>query len=86
MIQVADGEMADVSNLADAKYQQIRGKFQDNFDKIKNVLRTKLSSSSSRYTSRVIADRLFGLIKEDWDKENDMWKLKEFEVLLLFLK
>jgi hypothetical protein len=26
------------------------------------------------------------LAKEDWDKENDMWKLKEFEDLLLFFK
>ena len=43
-------------------------------------------SSSSRYASLVIADSLFGLTKENWDKENDMWKLKEFEDLLLFLK
>jgi hypothetical protein len=26
------------------------------------------------------------LNKEDWDKENDMWKLKEYEELLLFFK
>jgi hypothetical protein len=47
---------------------------------------TKLSSSSSRYASLVIANSLFGLTKEDWDKKNDMWKLKEFEDLLLFFK
>ena len=34
----------------------------------------------------VIADSLFGLTKEDWDKENDMWKLKEFKDLLLNFK
>ena len=47
---------------------------------------TKLPSSSSRYTSLAIAGSLFGLNKENWDKENDMWKLKEFEDLLLFFK
>ena len=26
------------------------------------------------------------MTKEDWDKENDMWNLKEFEDLLLFFK
>jgi len=26
------------------------------------------------------------LTKEYWDKENDMWKLKEFEDLSLFFK
>ena len=62
------------------------GKFKDNFEKVKYVLRTKLSSSSSRYISRVIEDSLFGLTKEDGDKENDMWKLKEFEDLHLFFK
>ena len=53
---------------------------------MKSVLRMKLSSSSSRYASLVIADSLFGLTKEDWDKEIHMWKLKEFEELLLFFK
>jgi len=64
----------------------IHGKFQDNFERVKSVLRTKLSSSSSRYTSLVIANSLFGLNKEDWGKDNDMWKLKEFEDLLLSIK
>ncbi len=86
MFQVAARNVADVSKLAYAKYPLIDGKFQDNFIKVKFVLRTKLSSSSSRYASLVIANRLFGLTKEDWDKKNDMWKLKEFEDLLLFLK
>ena len=86
MFQIDAGNVADVSKLAYSKYQLIHGKFQDNFERVKFVLRTKFSSSSSRYTSLVIADRLFGLAKEDWDKENDMWKLKEFEDLLLFFK
>jgi len=34
----------------------------------------------------VIADNLFGLTKEVWDNEKDMWKLKEFEELLSFFK
>ena len=50
---------------------------------MKSVIRTKLSSSSSRYASLVIADSLFGLTKEDWDKEIHMWK---FEDLLLLFK
>ncbi len=78
--------MADVSKLAYAKYQPIHGKFKENFEKVKSVLMTKLSSSLSRYASLVIADSLFGLTKEDRDKENDMWELKEFEDLLLFIK
>ena len=86
MFQIADGNAADNTKLAYSKYQLIHGKFQDNFERVKSVLRTQLSSSSSRYTSLVIADNLFGLNKEDWDKENDMWKLKEFEDLLLFFK
>ncbi len=86
MVQVDDEKMADVSKLAYAKYQLIHGKFQENFEIIKIVLRTKLQASSSRYTSCVIADSLFCLAKEFWDKVNDMWKLKEFEDLLLFIK
>ena len=78
--------MANVSKLVYAKYQLIYGKCQNNFESIKTVLRTKLVSSSSRYTSLiVIADSWFGLTKEDWDKENDMWELKKFEDLLLFM-
>jgi hypothetical protein len=46
----------------------------------------KLLSSSSRYASLVIADSLFGLTKENWDKEIHMRKLKEFEDLLLLFK
>ena len=65
MVKVADGKTADVSKLAYAKYQPIHGKFQENFGNIKAVLRTKLSSTSSRYASLVIADSLFGLTKED---------------------
>ncbi len=86
MFQIDGGSAPDVSKLAYSKYQLIHGKFQDNLERVKSVLRTKLSSSSSRYTSLVIADILFGLNKEDWDKENDMWKLKEYEELLLFFK
>ena len=81
MVQVADGKMVVVSKLAYAKYRMIHGKFQDKYERIKNVLSTKLASSSSRYTS-LVANSLFGLTKEDWDKDNDMWKLKEFEDLL----
>jgi len=84
IVQVAAGNVAEVSKLAYSKYQLIHGKFQDSFERVKSVLRTKLSSSSSRYASLVIADSLFGLTKENWDKENDMWKLKEFEDLLFF--
>jgi hypothetical protein len=86
LVQVAGGNDADAPKLAYSKYQLIHGKFQDNFEKLKSVLRTKLSSSSSRYVSLVIADSLFGLTKEDWDKEIHMWKLKEFEDLLLLFK
>ena len=35
---VACGTMADVAKLTYAKYQPILGKFQDNFDRIKNVI------------------------------------------------
>ena len=77
-------DVGNVSKLVYSKYQLIHGRFQDNFERVKSVLRAKLSSSSSRFTSLVIADSLFGLNKEDWDKDNDMWKLKEFEDLLLF--
>jgi hypothetical protein len=84
---VADGKMADVSKLAHAKYQLIHGEFQAFFERIKMIVQiTKVLPSSPRYTSLVIADNLFGLTKEDWDKENDMSKLKEFEDLLLFFK
>jgi hypothetical protein len=86
MFQINGGSAPDVSKLAYSKYQLIHGRFQDNFERVKSVLRAKLSSSSSRFTSLVIADSLFGLNKEVWDKENDMWKLKEFEDLLLFFK
>ena len=86
MFKIDVGIAADVSKRAFSKYKLIHGKFQDNLERVKYVLRTKLSSSSSRYTSFVIADILFGLIKEDWDKENNMWKLKEFEDLLLYFK
>ena len=86
MFQIDAGIAADVSKLDYSKSTLIHGKFKDNLERVKSVLRTKLSSSSSRYTSLVIADNLSGLNKEDWDKENDMWKLKEFEVLLLFFK
>ncbi len=53
-------------------------------EKIKEVLVTKLSPATSRYPSIVIADSLFGLTKEVWDDEKDMWRLKEFEELLKF--
>lgn len=86
MFQIDAGSALDSSKLAYSKYKLIHGKFQDNLERVKSVLRTKLSSSSSRFTSLVIADSLFGLNKEDWDKENDMWKLKEYEELLLFFK
>jgi len=86
MVQVVDGNVADVSKLAYSKYQPIHGKFQDSFEKVQSVLRTKRSSSSARYASLVIADSLFGLTKDDWGKENDVWKSKEFEDLLLFFK
>ena len=86
MCQINVGSAPDVSKLAYSKYQLIHGRFQDNLERVKGVLRAKLSSSSSRFASLVIADSLFGLNKEDWDKENDMWKLKEFEDLLLFFK
>ncbi len=71
MFQIDVGIAADVSKLAYSKYHPIHGKFQDNIERVKPVLRTKLSSSSSRYTSLVIADNLFGLNKEDWDEENE---------------
>ena len=58
MFHVADEKMADVSKLAYSKYPLIHGKFQNKFEKVQFVLRTKLSSSSSRYASLVIADRL----------------------------
>ena len=51
MFQVVVGNASDVSKLAYSKYQLFHGKFQDNFEKVKSVIRTKLSSSSSRYTS-----------------------------------
>jgi len=86
MLRVASGTMADVAKMMYPKYELIYGKFQDNVDKIKNVLRIKLSSTSSRYASLVIEDSLFCLTKGDWDKENDMWKLKEFEDLFLIFK
>jgi hypothetical protein len=86
VFQVIVGTTADVSKFAYAKYQLIHGKFQDSIVKVKAVLRTKLLSTSSRYVNLVIADSLFGLTKEDWDKEKDMWKLKEFEELLSFLR
>jgi hypothetical protein len=86
MLQVDGGTMAHVAKLTYANYPPIHGKFQDNFDRVKNVLRMKLSSTSYRNASLVIADGLFSLNKEDWDKDNDMWKLKEFEDLLLFFK
>ena len=63
IVQVADGKMADVSKLAYSKYQLIHGKFQDNFEKVQYVLRTKLSLSSSQYASLVIANCLFDLTK-----------------------
>ena len=86
MVQGANGKVAGVSKLAYPKYQLINGKFQEKFERIKTILMTKLSSTSSRYTRLVIADIFFCLTKEDWDKENDMWKLKDFEDLLLFFK
>ena len=86
MLQVDGGTMAHVAKLTYANYPPIHGKFQDNFDRVKNVLRMKLSSTSYRNASLVIADGLFSLTKENWDKENDMWKLKEFEDPLLLCK
>ncbi len=86
MFQIDAGIATDVSKLAYSKYHLIHGKFQENLERVKSVLRTKLSSSSSRYTSLVIADSLFGWNTQDWDKENDMWKSKEFQDLLLFFK
>ena len=50
------------------------------------LCRSYAGSRLTSVASLVIADSLFGLNKEDWDKENDMWKLKEFEDLLLFFK
>ena len=55
-------------------------------EKIKVVLVTKLSPATSRYPSIVVADSLFGLTKEVWDDEKDMWRLKEFEELLKFFE
>ncbi len=55
-------------------------------EKIKEVLVTKLSPATLRYPSIVIADSLFGLTKEVWDDEKDMWRLKEFEELLKFFE
>ena len=78
--------MADISKIAHAKYYMIHGNVQGNFKRIQTSLRTKLSSASPRYASFVIADSLFGLTKQDWDGENDMWKLKEFEDLYMFLR
>ena len=86
MFHIAARNAPDNTKLAYSKYKLINGKFQDNVERVRYILRTKLSSSSSRYTSFVIADGLFGLTKEDSDKENDMWKLKEFEDLLLIFK
>ena len=40
----------------------------------------------SKYVSLIISDSLFGLTKEEWDSEQDMWKSKEFEDLLNFVK
>jgi hypothetical protein len=76
----------DISKLCYATYQPIQGKLQDNIEKIKDVMRSKVSSSLSRFISLVIAFSLFGLIKEDWDKGNEMLKLKEFEDLLFLFK
>ena len=87
LFQVSAGKEIDSNaKLTYATYQLIHGKFQDNIEKIKQVLRSKLSSSLSRHVSLVVADSLFGITREDWDKETDMWKLKEFEELLLFYK
>jgi hypothetical protein len=53
---------------------------------LKNISRNRLFATISRFVSLVIADNEFGFNKEQWDSDNDMWKFKEFEEHLAFVK
>jgi hypothetical protein len=45
---------------------------------LKNISRNKQCALISKYVNLIIAEKMFGLNKEQWDLENDIWKLKEF--------
>jgi hypothetical protein len=49
-------------------------------------LRHKLFASIKKFVSLIIAESWFGLNKEQWASENDIWKFKKFEEFLAFVK
>ena len=75
---------ADDKEVAFANYHLLHGKFQDLHSGVKNILKECVSKSNP--ISLVIADSLYGLGKETWDKKESMWKEKEFVEVLEFIK
>ena len=64
----------------------VNSRFQDSVSEVKEQVIDYLNAKPSAKLGLVIADALYGLGKEKWDSPSDMWKAKEFEEVIDFLK
>ena len=64
----------------------VNSRFQDSVSEVKEQVIDYLNAKPSAKLGLVIADALYGLGKEKWDSPSDMWKAKEFEEVIEFLK
>ena len=64
--------------------KQIYKSFSETTSEVEEILTNH--SSTTKSVSLILADCQKGLGKDDWDKKDSMWKLKDFEEILKFSK
>ena len=64
----------------------VNSRFQDSVLTVREQVSAYLKAKPSAKLGLVIADARYGLGKEEWDMPADMWKEKEFEEVIEFLK
>lgn len=67
-----------------AQYKLINKSFQESSEEVKKAITSVVNQSAN--VELIIADGLYGLGKETWDKEEDRWGVKEYNELFAFCK
>ena len=67
-----------------AKYNLIQKSFQDAKESLRSALNSAVNVSDN--VELIIADGLYGLGKEDWDRPEDKWDVNTYKQLFTFCK